>query len=205
MQNTSTLFKTPICNSQGKQSLDQRRLIFRAPLIAVLQVHLAVAALHAEVGTVPRPLDAAEQLQETFAKAHVHEAVGDGIAAAGRVGQQLQQADASVADGVVDILVGEEDDGVDGVERRPADEELQHHHAQHLDDALFVAEAALRVGAPQPAHQPLGAVGADGGVGLVRPVAEGGPVGLLSGDVRFILDSPTGRRVHLQVHVDLHG
>ena len=37
---------------------------------------------------------------------------------------------------------------VDDVQRRPADEELEHHHEQHLDDAPLAGQRALGVAVP---------------------------------------------------------
>lgn len=81
---------------------------------------------------------APEQIEERLPEATAHEAVGDGVAARRRVRQQLEEADGRVAQVVVDGARPEQGHRVDHVQRRPADEKLQHHHEQHFDDAFFV-------------------------------------------------------------------
>lgn len=92
---------------------------------------------------------APEHVQERLAEAGVHEAVRDGVAAARAVGQQLEEADARVAEARVDGPVVEQGDRVDHVQRRPAQEELEHQHEQHLDHALLAQQVLFGVGAPQ--------------------------------------------------------
>lgn len=93
------------------------------------------------------PLEAAEQVEERLAKAPVHEAVRDWIATTGRVGEQLEEADARIGDGLVQH-VGHPEHGhrVDDVERGPAHEKLDNDHGQHLNHALLVQQALLHVG-----------------------------------------------------------
>lgn len=96
-----------------------------------------------------RAATAAEHVEERLAEAGVHEAVRDGVAAARAVGQQLKETDAGVAEARVDGHVVEQGDRVDDVQRRPAQEELEHQHEQHLDDALLAQQVLLGVGAAQ--------------------------------------------------------
>lgn len=59
----------------------------------------------------------------------------------------MEIGDRLVAKRLINDLRVEQRNGVDDVQRCPADEELQHHHEQHLDDAFFVLQALFRVGA----------------------------------------------------------
>lgn len=79
----------------------------------------------------------------------VHEAIRDWVATARRVCQKLKETDARVSEVIVNDRRIKKDQRVDRVERRPADEELEHHGKEHLDDALLIEEAPLRVGATQ--------------------------------------------------------
>jgi len=90
-------------------------------------------------------LEASEEIQERLTEANVHKAIRDGIAARRRIGQQLEEAYRSVAEVLVDNFMIKQRDCVDYVERRPADEELQHNDEQHLDDALLVEQTLLGV------------------------------------------------------------
>lgn len=94
-----------------------------------------------------QPPAAQKHIRAGLAEAAIHEAVRDRIAAARRVGEQLQKRDRLVADVLVHQIRIEDDQRVDGVQRRPADEELQHDDEQHLDDALLVLKTLLGVGA----------------------------------------------------------
>lgn len=76
---------------------------------------------------------AVEEAEERLAKFSVHETVRDGIAAARDVSQQLHQADAGATHHRVDQFGREEVPGIDHVQRRPADEELEDYHEEHPD------------------------------------------------------------------------
>ena len=97
-----------------------------------------------------RRLAAAERRQEGLAEARVHEAVGDGVAAGGAEAEQVAPADAGAAQRAVHGREVVQRRRVDDVQRRPAHEELEHHHEQHLDDAPLAGQRALGVAVPQP-------------------------------------------------------
>lgn len=88
-------------------------------------------------------------MEKTIAEASVHEAVGDGVAAAAAVRQQVAETNGLVTDSLVDELWPEQGKGVDDVEGSPADEELQDDHEQHLDYSLLVRQTSLVVCLPQ--------------------------------------------------------
>lgn len=52
----------------------------------------------------------------------------------------MAECDVRVAQIVIDQRRIEECDGVDDIQRCPADEKFQNHHEQHLNDALFVLQ-----------------------------------------------------------------
>lgn len=66
-----------------------------------------------------------EGFDKSPAKGRTHEAVGDGIAATAGLSQELHERDAGVAESFVQGSWSEERHGVDDVEWRPADEELE--------------------------------------------------------------------------------
>lgn len=94
-------------------------------------------------------LQAPEEMQKRLPETAIHEAVRDGIAATGRIRQQLKETNRGVSQIIVNDGRIEQDKSVDGVERRPADEELQDYGKEHFDDAFLVQETAFGVGATQ--------------------------------------------------------
>jgi len=101
------------------------------------------AAGSAQALAHPHPL---EGVHEGAPEAGVHEAVGDRVAAAGGVGQQLQETDGRVVHVLVHRRPQEHGHRVDHVQRCPADEELQHQDEQHLDHPLLALQALAFVG-----------------------------------------------------------
>ena len=82
-------------------------------------------------------LSSAEHRQESSSKRRVHEAVGDGMAAGGREAEKVDEVHRSRRDVFDCAGVVEHEPRLKDVHRRPADEELGHHHEQHLhSDAL---------------------------------------------------------------------
>jgi len=76
---------------------------------------------------------AVEEPEERLTKFFVHEAVRDGIAAAGDISQQLHQADTGTADHRVHEIRRKKIPRIDHVQWRPAYEEFQHNHEEHPD------------------------------------------------------------------------
>lgn len=114
---------------------------------AATDVHHAAHGAVTPVAATPRARpEAPEQVQEGLPEAAAHEAVRDRIAAGGGVRQQLEETDGRVAQIVVHGARPEQGHRVDDVQGRPAQEELQHDHEQHLDDALLVHQTLLHVG-----------------------------------------------------------
>lgn len=108
--------------------------------------HAAHGAVTAVAATPRARPEAPKQVQEGLPEATAHEAVRDGVAAGRGVRQQLEETDGRVAQVVVHGARPEQGHRVDDVERCPAQEELQHDHEQHLDDALLVHQTLLHVG-----------------------------------------------------------
>lgn len=104
-------------------------------------------AADAHAARLVESLQAPEQIEERLAEAPVHEAVRNWITPAGRVGEQMHVRDEG---GDAEVLVQqmrlERCNRVDNVQRRPANEKLEHDHEEHLNDALLVLQAFLGVG-----------------------------------------------------------
>lgn len=116
-----------------------------------------VVALAPEAGARPvlsdlplRVLAASEGVAESLQKLLVHEAVGDGITARGRVRQEVQEGYPEGAQGAVHLLRDVQTQDVHDEDRRPAEEELEDDHEQHPDHVLLGFDALLEVRAPQP-------------------------------------------------------
>ena len=77
-------------------------------------------------------LSSAEDGHESSSKRRVHEAVGDGVAARRREAEQVNEGHRSGRDVFDCAVVVEDEPRLKDVHRRPADEELGHHHEQHL-------------------------------------------------------------------------
>ena len=139
----------------------------------IIAAAAGVHSMHPAPSAAPQ---ATEGGHETLSEVLVHEAVGDGVAAGGHVGQQVEQrlhhgADVTLGRGRV-----EDDPGHDDVGRGPEDKELHHDHKQHLDDSLLGRPGLLAVGlahgavrlqpAPErPAHGAVVRVAAFAGCG----------------------------------------
>lgn len=117
---------------------------------------------------------AAEGRGEALSEALVHEAVGDGMDAGGEVGQQQDGRLVGGGDVAPHAVVVQDSPGAEGVQRTPAQEVLQHHHAQHLDHTSLVVQNTVVVGRPQAAqHGCCSLAGHGGGAvgGVAPPVA----------------------------------
>lgn len=91
-----------------------------------------------------------EEAKETDAKRPIHEAVGDRVAARRGVRQQLEEADAAVAQAVIHGFGMEQGHRVEHVQGRPAYEEFYHHNEEHSDDALFGGQGPVLVSLMPP-------------------------------------------------------
>lgn len=99
-------------------------------------MHACTYTLHVYIyiyRSLPPTTVAVKESEERLAKFFVHEAIRDGIATAGDVSQQLDQADASTTDHRVHEIGRKEVPRIDHVQRCPAYEELQHNHEEHSD------------------------------------------------------------------------
>lgn len=118
-------------------------------------------------------LPAADGVEESPPEGMVHEAVGERVAAAGAVRQQLYDHHAVHAQPVVHVLRKPISQRVDDVQGRPTHEELHHHHRQHVDHALLVPQRDLGMRLAQDA-------GGDGATrGLRGASCRSGAVGRL--------------------------
>lgn len=95
-------------------------------------------------------------MTETLQELLIHEAVGDGVAAGGRVREQVHEGNPDGAQRPVHLLGNVETHDVDDEDRRPAEEELEHHHEEHADHMLLGLDALLQVGAAEALKVRLG-------------------------------------------------
>ncbi len=86
-----------------------------------------------------------KDMTEGNSEASVHEAVCDRVTAGGEVSKELDERDSQRTDHVVESGRAEEVPGVHDVEGGPADEELGHDHAQHLNHPLLPPEGLSHV------------------------------------------------------------
>lgn len=96
---------------------------------------------------------AAEELEKRLTKFSVHEAIRDGIATTGDVGQQLHQADAGATDDGVHQIGREDVPRIDYVQRRPTHEEFQDYHEEHTDNLQHHGRALSRC--DEHGHRPV--------------------------------------------------
>ena len=129
-----------------------------------------------------RRFAAREDAHERLAELLVHEAVGDGVAAGRHVGQEVEQSLGQRRHVLVGRLEVEDHPGLDDVDGGPAQEELQHHHEQHANDAdlvladlprIAVADAVVLVAAGAASLARRGAVGGGPGRGVVEGACSG--------------------------------
>lgn len=132
----------PLIRQLGAHPLPVLLQMCRLPLTAPntgAQNNSSPQTAQTDPARLPHPLEAPKQVEKGLAKAAVHETVRDRVAAAGRVGEQLEKANACVGEVLVqDFRHAEHGHGVDDIQRRPAYKELDDDHGQHLNHALLV-------------------------------------------------------------------
>jgi hypothetical protein len=101
---------------------------------------------------------AVEGRQEALAELLIHEAVRDGVAAAGDVTQQVYEVHRDRTHMPHRRLLVKHPPRAHHIHRRPEHKELENHHEEHLDDALLGLEAPIRVALAHPGVELPGAL-----------------------------------------------
>ena len=88
---------------------------------------------------------AAEGREEPLTELPVHEAVGDGIAARGHVGEQVDQVHGDWRYSSLDTVLVKDVPRLKDVGRRPAHKELHHYDQEHLNHSSLGRQGAVQI------------------------------------------------------------